>query len=271
MLCASLREIDLRFTHPQGANNFMAQLTDRVAVVTGASRGIGRGIALELGKRGASVVVNYNSSPDAANEVVAAIQASGSKAIAVKGNVSQMADAEALIKATTDEFGKIDILVNNAGTTRDNLIMMMKEEDWDTVIDTNLKSAWNCSKVAVKAMIRKRYGRIINITSVSGIAGQGGQTNYSASKAGLIGLTKALAREVAGRTITVNAVAPGFVGTDLTSGLSKELTDQLDKQIPLGRWGTVEDVAYAVAFLASDESGYITGQVLSVDGGLVMG
>jgi 3-oxoacyl-[acyl-carrier protein] reductase len=249
----------------------MAQLTDRVAIVTGASRGIGRAIALELGKRGASVVVNYNASPDAANEVVKAIQAAGSKAIAVKGNVSQMADAEALVKATTDEYGKIDILVNNAGTTRDNLIMLMKEEDWDMVINTNLKSAWNCAKAVVKPMIRKRYGRIINITSVSGIAGQGGQTNYSASKAGLIGLTKSLAREVAGRSITVNAVAPGFVRTDLTADLPKEITDQLDKQIPLARWGESEDIAYAVAFLASDEASYITGQVLSVDGGLVMG
>ncbi len=249
----------------------MTQLTDRVAVVTGGSRGIGRGIALELAKRGAAIVVNYNASADAANQVVASIQEAGGKACAVQADVSKLGDAENLIKAAIDAYGKIDILVNNAGTTRDNVIMMMKEEDWDTVIDTNLKSAWNCSKVAVRAMMRKRYGRVINITSVSGIAGQGGQTNYSASKAGLIGLTKALAREVAPRQITVNAVAPGFVATDLTSNLPANLLEELNKRIPLERWGTVEDVAHAVAFLASDEAGYITGQVLSVDGGLVMG
>ncbi len=249
----------------------MAQLTDRVAVVTGGSRGIGRGIALELAKRGAAVVVNYNANADAANQVVAVIEGAGGKASAVQADVSRMAEAEALIKTTIDRYGKIDILVNNAGTTRDNLIMMMKEEDWDTVINTNLKSAWNCSRAAVKAMMRKRYGRVINITSVSGIAGQGGQTNYSASKAGLIGLTKALAREVATRQITVNAVAPGFVSTDLTANLPANLMEELNKRIPLERWGTVEDVAYAVAFLASDEAAYITGQVLSVDGGLVMG
>ncbi|MBX3083602.1 MAG: 3-oxoacyl-[acyl-carrier-protein] reductase [Anaerolineae bacterium] len=249
----------------------MASLTDKVAVVTGASRGIGRGIALELAKRGAAVVINYNASADAANEVVAQIEADGGKALAVQADVSKTEAAEQLIKAATDKFGKIDILVNNAGTTRDGLIMMMKEDDWDTVIDTNLKSAWNCCKFAVKAMMRKRYGRIINITSVSGIAGQGGQTNYSASKAGMIGLTKALAREIAGRSVTVNAVAPGFVGTDLTSGLPQNLLDQINKSIPLERWGTIDDVAYAVAFLASDEAAYITGQVLSVDGGLVMG
>ncbi len=249
----------------------MAQLTDRVAVVTGGSRGIGRGIALELAKRGAAVVVNYNANADAANQVVAVIEGAGGKASAVQADVSRMAEAEALIKTTIDRYGKIDILVNNAGTTRDNLIMMMKEEDWDTVINTNLKSSWNCSRAAVKAMMRKRYGRVINITSVSGIAGQGGQTNYSASKAGLIGLTKALAREVATRQITVNAVAPGFVSTDLTANLPANLMEELNKRIPLERWGTVEDVAYAVAFLASDEAAYITGQVLSVDGGLVMG
>jgi 3-oxoacyl-[acyl-carrier protein] reductase len=249
----------------------MAQLSERVAVVTGGSRGIGRGIALELAKRGACVVVNYNTSADAANDVVSAIEAAGGKASAVKADVSHMGDAENLIKAAIDQYGKIDILVNNAGVTRDNVIMMMKEEDWDTVINTNLKSAWNCSKVAVRAMMRKRYGRVINITSVSGIAGQGGQTNYSASKAGLIGLTKALAREVATRQITVNAVAPGFVGTDLTANLPANILEELNKRIPLERWGTVEDVAYAVAFLASDEASYITGQVLSIDGGLVMG
>lgn len=248
----------------------MTQLTDRVAVVTGASRGIGRGIALELARRGATVVVNYNHSADAAGEVVRTITDAGGTAQAVQADVSDLAQATELIKIATETYGKIDILVNNAGTTRDNVIMLMKEEDWDIVIKTNLKSAWNCSKAAVRSMMRKRYGRIINITSVSGIAGNGGQTNYSASKAGMIGLTKALAREVAARNITVNAVAPGFVLTDLTSDLPEDIMKQLDQAIPLGRWGTVEDVAYATAFLASDEASYITGHVLTVDGGLVM-
>jgi 3-oxoacyl-[acyl-carrier protein] reductase len=249
----------------------MTQLTDRVAIVTGGSRGIGRGIALELARRGATVVVNYNANATAAEEVAQAIITAGGKAMAVKADVSALADAEKLVKAATETYSKLDILVNNAGTTRDGLIAMMKEEDWDVVINTNLKSAWNCCKLASRAMMRKRYGRIINITSVSGIAGNGGQSNYSASKAGLIGLTKALARELAGRSITVNAVAPGFVGTDLTKDLPANVLEQVNKSIPLERWGTVEDVAYAVAFLASDEASYITGQVLSVDGGLVMG
>ncbi len=249
----------------------MAQFTDRVAVVTGASRGIGRAIALELGKRGAAVIVNYNASADAAQQVVEAILAGGSKASAVKADVSKLTDAESLIKAAVDQFGKIDILVNNAGVTRDGLIMMMKEDDWDTVLDTNLKSAWNCSKAASKAMMRKRYGRIINMTSVVGIAGQGGQSNYAASKAGLIGLTKSLARELAARNITVNAVAPGFITTDMTSNVPQDMLDELKKRIPLERWGTPEEIASAVAFLAAEEAGYITGQVLSVDGGLIMG
>lgn len=249
----------------------MTQLQDRVAVVTGAGRGIGRGIALELARRGATVVVNYHASADAAREVVEMIAGEGGTAQAIQADVSALEQATALIKATTDAYGKIDILVNNAGTTRDNVIMLMKEEDWDVVINTNLKSAWNCSKAAVRSMMRRRYGRIVNITSVSGIAGNGGQTNYSASKAGLIGLTKALAREVGSRNITVNAVAPGFVLTALTADLPANIIERMDESIPLGRWATVEDVAYAVAFLASDEAACITGQVLSVDGGMVMG
>jgi len=245
-------------------------LTERVAVVTGASRGIGRGIALELAKRGAAVVVNYQSSASAAEEVVGAIAAHGGRAMAFQADVSQEDGANALIKAAIDAYGKIDILINNAGTTRDNVIMMMGVDDFDTVISTNLRSAWLCSKAAVRAMMRKRYGRIVNISSISGIMGNGGQTNYSASKAGMIGLTKALAREVAGRNITVNAVAPGFVATDLTAGLPEDILKKINDNIPLGRWATVEDVAYATAFLVSDEAAYITGHVLTVDGGLAM-
>ncbi|GAB4508833.1 MAG: 3-oxoacyl-[acyl-carrier-protein] reductase [Anaerolineae bacterium] len=248
----------------------MTQLTDRVAVITGASRGIGRGIALELAKRGAAVVINYNSSAEAAEEAAQLITSAGGKALTVKADVSHEEQADALIKTTTTELGRIDILVNNAGTTRDNVIMMMKPEDFDLVIQTNLRSTWLCSKAAVRAMMRKRYGRIVNITSVSGIAGQAGQTNYSASKAGIIGLTKALAREVASRNVTVNAVAPGFVLTDLTKDLPEDLTAQLNNFIPLGRWGEIAEVAQAVAFLASDEAAYITGHVLNVDGGMAM-
>ena len=248
----------------------MAQLSERIAVVTGASRGIGRGIALELARRGATVVVNYNSSAEAAEAVVAEIKEAGGKAAASKADVSDEGQVNDLIKQTTTDYGKIDILVNNAGTTRDNVIMMMKPEDFDTVIQTNLRSAWLCSKAAVRTMMRKRYGRVINITSVSGIAGQSGQTNYSASKAGLIGLTKSLAREVASRGITVNAVAPGFVLTDLTRDLPEDLTAQLNDFIPLGRWGEIAEVAHAVAFLASDDAAYITGHVLNVDGGMAM-
>ncbi len=248
----------------------MAPLTDKIAIVTGGSRGIGRGIALELGKRGATVIVNYKGNADAAQEVVELIKAGGANALAVQADVGSVEGSETLIKAALDSFGKLDILVNNAGTTRDNLIMMMKPEDFDTVIETNLRSTWLCSKAAVKTMMRKRYGRIINITSISGIAGNAGQTNYSASKAGIIGLTKALAREVASRGITVNAVAPGFVLTDLTKDLPEDITKQLNANIPLGRWGAIEDVAYSTAFLASDEAAYITGHVLVVDGGMAM-
>jgi 3-oxoacyl-[acyl-carrier protein] reductase len=245
-------------------------LQGRTAVVTGASRGIGRAVALELARRGVRVVVNYHQSAAAADEVVAEIQAAGGEAQAVQADVSDFAQAEALIKQAVASFGSLDILVNNAGTTRDMLIMMMPEDDWDIVLRTNLKSAFNCSKAAVKVMMRKRYGRIINMTSVSGLMGNAGQTNYSASKAGLVGLTKALAREVAARNITVNAVAPGFVPTALTNGLPEELREASLKVIPLGRWGTAEEVAHAVAFLASDEAAYITGQVLAVDGGMAM-
>lgn len=246
------------------------QLAGKIAVVTGGARGIGRGIALELARRSAKVVVNYNSRPDAADEVVQLIKQAGGEAVAVQADVSQADAAQRLIKAATDFGGRLDILVNNAGTTRDMLLAMMSEGDWDTVMTVNLKSAYLCSKAALKPMMRQKYGRIVNITSVSGIAGNAGQTNYSASKAGLIGFTKALAKEVGPRQITVNAVAPGFIPTDLTSSLPKDLLDGAVKLTPLGRLGTIEDVAKAVAFLASDDAAYITGQVLAVDGGMVM-
>lgn len=248
----------------------MSQLADRVAIVTGASRGIGRAIALELASRGSSVIVNYNSSPTGAEEVVSAIIAAGGRASAVQADVSNEEQVNALFKKTIELYNKVDIVVNNAGVTRDNLIIRMKQEDFDTVIDTNLKSAWLMCKAAIGAMMRKRYGRIINISSVSGVVGQAGQTNYSASKAGLIGLTKALAREYANRGITVNAVAPGFVLTDLTKDLPEDLVKQLNSVIPLGRWGTPEEIARATAFFASDDAAYITGQVLNVDGGMAM-
>lgn len=242
----------------------------KVAVVTGGSRGLGRGIAIELAKRGAKVVVNYHSNATAANEVVQLIKDAGSEALAVQSDVTQYNAAQSLVKAATEFGGRLDILVNNAGTTRDMLLALMPESDWDLVIATNLKSAYNCSKAALKPMMRQKYGRIVNMTSVAGLAGNPGQTNYSASKAGLIGFTKSLAKEIGGRNITVNAVAPGFVPTDLTATLPQNLLDEAIKMTPLERLGTIEDVAYAVAFLASDEAAYITGHVLSVDGGLAM-
>lgn len=248
----------------------MTQLNERIAIVTGGSRGIGRGIALELAKRGATVVVNYQRNAEAAEEVAALISNEGGKALAVQADVSVEEDANRLIKTAIDTYGKVDILVNNAGTTRDNLIMRMSADDFDTVLETNLRSTWLCSKAVVRDMMRKRYGRIVNITSISGIMGNGGQTNYSASKAGIIGLTKALAREVASRGITVNAVAPGFVATDLTSTLPEDIAKKINENIPLGRWATIEDVALATAFIASDEAAYITGHTLNVDGGLAM-
>jgi 3-oxoacyl-[acyl-carrier protein] reductase len=245
-------------------------LAGRVAVVTGGSRGIGRAIAVELAQRGASVLVNYNTNGVAAQEVVMEIVKAGGKAAALPGDVAKVEDANNLIKAAIEKFGKIDILVNNAGITKDMLIMMMSEESWDSVIDTNLKGTFNCSKAAVRSMMKARSGRIINITSVSGQIGNPGQTNYSASKAGQIGFTKALAREVASRNITVNAVAAGYVETDIWAGVPEEARATLLNMIPLGRKGMPEDIAHAVAFLASDEASYITGQVLAVDGGMAM-
>ena len=248
----------------------MGKFDGKVAVVTGGSRGIGRAIALELGTQGAKVVVNYHASAAAAEEVAAAIRAAGSEALAVQADVSDPDQVNALFKAVADAFGRVDILVNNAGITRDNVIMMLKPDDFDAVIDTNLRSAWLCSKAASRSMMKQRSGRIINITSVVGIAGNGGQTNYAASKAGMIGLTKALAKEIASRGVTVNAVAPGFIASDMTAALSEDILKKAIEAIPLGRQGSPEDVAKAVAFLASDDAAYITGQVLVVDGGMVM-
>lgn len=248
-------------------------LEGKIAIVTGASRGIGAAIALDLAAHGAAVVVNHRDSAAGAEEVVRSICEAGgndARALAVQADVSLVADAQRLIKETTDRFGRVDILVNNAGTTRDMLLMMMSEDDWDIVLRTNLKSAYNCSKAALRPMFRQRYGRIINITSVSGLAGQAGQSNYSASKAGLIGFTKALAKEVGPRNVTVNAVAPGFVPTALTNVLTEEQKKLAIAATPLGRFAKPEEIAYAVTFLASDRAEFITGQVLSVDGGLAM-
>jgi 3-oxoacyl-[acyl-carrier protein] reductase len=245
-------------------------LTNKIALVTGASRGIGRAIALDLAARGATVIVNYNASAAAAEEVVAAITAAGGKASAFQADVSKYEAAQALVKYAVDTYGRLDILVNNAGTTRDTLLMTMKEDDWDHIMATDLKSVFNCCKAASRGMIRQRAGRIVNITSVVGLAGGAGQTNYAAAKAGVIGFTKSMAKEVGSRGITVNCVAPGFIPTALTNVLTPEQKEMAIKATPLGRFGTPEDVAYAVSFLASDLAAYITGAVLSVDGGLVM-
>ena len=245
-------------------------LDGKVAIVTGASRGIGRAIAERLAAEGANVVVNHRASADQAEEVVSAIREQGGQAIVVQADVSDFQQAHDLAKAAVDEFGRVDILVNNAGTTRDTLLLLMKESHWDLVIDTNLKSVFNCCKAVARGMVRQRSGRIINITSVAGLAGNAGQTNYAASKAGVIGFTKSLAKELASRGITVNAVAPGFVPTTLTGDLPEDLRQAAIDMTPLGRFGEPEEIAAAVSFFASDESGFITGQVLSVDGGLVM-
>ena len=246
-----------------------ARFQDKVAVVTGGGKGIGRAIVDRLACQGAKVVLSGRD-PSALDAACGEIQAKGGQALAVAGDVAKASDAEALCAKTLEAFGRADILVNNAGITRDNLVMRMSEEDWDQVIDTNLKGTFLCIKAFTRPMMKQRYGRIVNVSSVVGLLGNPGQANYVASKAGVIGLTKAVAKELASRHITVNAVAPGFIETAMTAGLNEKVREALQAQIPLGRLGSPEDVAHAVAFLCSDEAGYVTGQVLPVDGGMRM-
>jgi len=243
----------------------------KVAVVTGAARGIGRAIALRLAEGGASVAVNFRSNSGAADQVVQQIVAGGGQAFSFLGDVSLPSEAQGLVDAAVKAYGHVDILVNNAGTTRDTLLMRMTEEDWDVVVDTNLKGSFNCIRAAARPMMRQRYGRIVNITSIAGIAGNAGQANYAAAKAGLIGLTKTVAKELGSRNITCNAIAPGLVSTDLTASLPPDLVQVAIARTPLGRLGTPGEIAEAVAFLASDRAGFITGQILAVDGGLAIG
>lgn len=245
----------------------MLPLENRVAVVTGGGRGIGRAIAHELARQGAAVVVNDKSGEGV---VCSEINDAGGKASCFKADVADFSEVQNLIKFTVETFGDLHILVNNAGITRDGLLLSMSEDDWDTVLRVNLRGTFVCSKAAVKHMIRKRYGRVISIASVAGQMGNAGQTNYASSKAGIIGFTKSLARELASRNITVNAIAPGFVDTDILKAMAPETLEAAVKMVPLGRKGKPEEIAYAVAFLASDRAAYITGQVLGVDGGMAM-
>lgn len=245
-------------------------LQGKIAVVTGGSRGIGRAIAQTLAEAGATVVVNYRGNAAAADETVAAIRRADGTAIALQADVGDGADVERLFKAVIDQFGAIDILVNNAGITRDTLLLRMKEDDFDAVIDTNLRGVYLCTKAVLRPMTKARSGRIINITSVVGLMGNAGQSNYAAAKAGIIGFTRSVAREMASRSITVNAIAPGYIETELTAGLGEQVRAAILEAIPLGRLGTAQDVANLVCFLASDAASYITGQTLTVDGGMVM-
>ncbi len=244
------------------------RLLGKNALITGAARGIGRSLALKLADEGANIVVNYTSSEQAALDLVAILEAKGVKAVAIKGDVSCSSDAEKLVDGALQHFGSIDILINNAGITRDNLLIRMKEEDWDRVMEINLKGTFLMTKLVGKAMLKKRQGKIVNITSVVGLMGNVGQANYAASKAGVIGFTKSIAKEFASRGINVNAVAPGFIKSDMTDRLNEEVVNNYLQSIPLGCLGEPEDVANAVVFLCSEESRYLTGQILSVDGGL---
>lgn len=245
-------------------------LAGKNALVTGSSRGIGRAIALELAKHGANVAVNYAGSQEKAEEVVAEIKQLGRQAFAIQANISVEDDVTKMVKTTIDEFGSIDILVNNAGITRDNLLMRMKLADFEQVIDTNLKGVFLCTKAVTRPMMRQRYGKIINVASIVGVSGNPGQANYVAAKAGVIGMTKSNAQELASRNILVNAVAPGFISTDMTDQLTDEQKEQMLAMIPLARLGQPEDIAKVVKFLASDDANYITGQTIRVDGGMVM-
>ena len=245
-------------------------LVGKVALVTGGSRGIGRAIALKLAENGADVAINYAGNTAAAEEVKTAIEQMGRKALLVQGSVADTDGVQTIVNTVVKELGRLDILINNAGITRDGLLMRMKEADWDDVMHTNLKGVYNCSKAVLRTMMKQRSGRIVNMASVVGEMGNAGQTNYAAAKAGVIGFTKSLAKEVASRGITVNAIAPGFIATDMTSVLTDDQKAEMARTIPLGRAGQPEDVANAVLFLASEGAAYITGQVLNVDGGMVM-
>ncbi len=245
-------------------------LKSKTAIVTGASRGIGKAIAEQLALNGANIVLNYRTNVNAVEEVLNSLQQKGVKAVAVQADVSKADEAQKLIQSAIDSFGKIDILVNNAGITKDNLLMRMTEEDFDTVIDVDLKGVFNCIKSASKIMLKQRYGKIINISSVVGLAGNAGQVNYAAAKAGVIGITKSAAKELGSRSITVNAIAPGFITTEMTDVLSDKVKQESINNIPLKHFGKPSDVAMAVVFLASDMANYITGQVIQVDGGMLM-
>lgn len=245
-------------------------LKGRVALVTGSSRGIGRAVAMELAGQGALVAVNYAGNTAAAEETAAAVRALGTQAMVVKADVADQGQVDAMIKSVLAEYGRLDILINNAGVTRDNLLPRIREEDWDAVLNVNLKGAYNCSRAVLRPMLKAKWGRIINISSVVGLSGNPGQANYAASKAGLVGLTKSVAREVGSRSITVNAVAPGYIETEMTALLPDGNKEALLGRIALGRLGKPEEIASVVAFLAGEKAGYITGQVIVVDGGMII-